>query len=135
MGPEYIFLSIPQAQNFYIRSKPAILIVLNQRIMNKITIIILFMSMSVASCTKSFLKEEPKDELSTDQFFQQPAHAFSAVNALYRNGAPQFFDGSHYSGTRMMLGQWMSGFFDNEYKGQEIHVQHTQQLTLNGNNL
>ena len=34
-----------------------------------------------------------------------------------------------------MLGQYMSGFFDNEYKGQEPHVQNSMQLTLNGTNM
>ncbi|WP_371415964.1 RagB/SusD family nutrient uptake outer membrane protein [Pontibacter sp. SGAir0037] len=57
------------------------------------------------------------------------------MNSLYRTGAPQLFDGGVYSGAEAMLGNYMSGFFDNEYKGQEVHVQHAQQLTLNGNNL
>jgi hypothetical protein len=34
-----------------------------------------------------------------------------------------------------MLGGYMSGLFDNDYKGQEVHVQHCQDLTLNGNNI
>lgn len=97
-------------------------------------IFILFTSLVWFSC-QGFLEEEPKDELSADQDFSEPAHAFNAVNSLYRTGAPQLFDGSVYAGSRAMIGQYMSGFFDNEYKGQEVHVQHAQQLTLNGQNL
>jgi starch-binding outer membrane protein, SusD/RagB family len=86
------------------------------------------------SCDK-FLEEEPRDELSAEQDFSEPSHAFNAVNTLYRNGAPALYDGSVYAGSEAMIGQYMSGFFDNEYKGQEVHVQHTQQLTLTGQNL
>lgn len=44
-------------------------------------------------------------------------------------------DGGVYSGTPLMLGGYMSGFFTNEYAGQELHVSNTQQLTLNGDNI
>lgn len=102
--------------------------------MKKISLIILITSLVNFSCS-DFLEENPKDELSTQSNFSEPPQAYNAVNSLYRNGVPQMFDGGVYSGTRAMLGQYMSGFFDNEYKGQEPHVQHTQQLTLNGNNI
>src|SRR5690625_5859315 len=34
-----------------------------------------------------------------------------------------------------MMGGYMSGLFDNEYKGQEVHVQNMQALTLNPVNM
>lgn len=102
--------------------------------MKKIYLMLLVVALNCLSCS-DFLEETPKDELSSDQFFTDPAHAFSAVNSLYRNGAPQMYDGEPYTGTRMMFIQYMSGFFDNQYKGQEVHVQHAQQLTLNGTNI
>ncbi|MGV3505083.1 MAG: RagB/SusD family nutrient uptake outer membrane protein [Adhaeribacter sp.] len=102
--------------------------------MKKIALIFLLTGWCCFSC-KDFLDEEPRDELSAEQDFGEPAHAFNAVNSLYRNGAPQLFDGAVYSGSEAMIGQYMTGLFDNEYKGQEVHVQHTQQLTLNGQNL
>lgn len=102
--------------------------------MHKINIIILITGLFCFSCD-DFLEEVPKDQLDAKQNFQVPAHAYSAVNSLYRNGAPQLFDGGTYNGCPAMLGNYMSGFFDNEYKGQEIHVQYAQQLTLDGNNL
>ncbi|MUH38227.1 RagB/SusD family nutrient uptake outer membrane protein [Zobellia amurskyensis] len=88
----------------------------------------------LGSCD-DFLEEEPLSELSSDQFFSEPDHAFSAVNSLYRTGAPSMTDGGVYSGTPLMLGAYMSGFFTNEYAGQELHVSNTQQLTLNGENI
>jgi hypothetical protein len=102
--------------------------------MKKINLMILLTGMMCFSC-EDFLEEVPKNQLSADQNFTLPAHAHNAVNSLYRNGAPQLFDGGVYGGAEAILGNYMSGFFDNEYKGQEVHVQHAQQLTLNGDNL
>jgi starch-binding outer membrane protein, SusD/RagB family len=102
--------------------------------MKKIQFIILLTGLLCFSC-KDFLDEVPVDELSAEQDFKTRSHAFNAVNSLYRNGAPQLFDGSVYAGSEAMIGQYMSGLFDNEYKGQEVQVQHFQQLTLNGQNL
>jgi hypothetical protein len=86
------------------------------------------------SCS-DFLDEEPKSQMVTETFFSDRDHAFSAVNALYRTGVLQLFDGSAYAGTPAMFINDMSGFFDNQYKGQEVHVNYAQQLTLNGTNI
>ncbi|MGK7394034.1 MAG: RagB/SusD family nutrient uptake outer membrane protein [Candidatus Cyclobacteriaceae bacterium M3_2C_046] len=100
----------------------------------KIKLFIIVFSLAGYSCS-DFLEEQPRDEISTGQFFTEPTHAYNAVNTLYANGVAALYRGGIYSGTETMLGQYMSGFFDNEYKGQEPHVQNAQQLTLNGNNL
>lgn len=92
-------------------------------------------TVALTSCS-DFLQEVPRDEMSIDQFFTRPQHAHDAVNSLYRNGAPQILNSAaSYGGSRAMLGNYMSGFFDNEYRGQEPHVQLSQQLSLNGVNL
>jgi len=96
-------------------------------------IIILLVSVVLVSC-EDFLKEKPRDEFSVEQYFSDPDHAYSAVNGLYRTGTPQLYDGGVYSGTPMMFIQHMTGFFDNEYRGQELHVQRAQQLTIDGVN-
>lgn len=101
--------------------------------MKKILAILIVLGV-FTSCDK-FLAEEPRSEMSVDQFFSYPSHAFNAVNILYRSGAPTFYSAGVYGGSRAMLGGYMSGLFDNEYKGQEVHVQHAQNLTLNGTNL
>lgn len=102
--------------------------------MKKLIAMIFSVGVLATSCT-DFLKEVPKNEMSSGQFFANPNHAYNAVNALYRSGVPALFSGGVYSGTRIMFGPYSSGFIDNEYKGQEVHVQHAQQLTLNGVNL
>lgn len=86
------------------------------------------------SCDK-FLAEEPRSEMSVDQFFSNSSHAYNAVNILYRRGCADFYRSGVYSGSKAMLGGYMSGLLDNDYKGQEMHIQHSQNLTLNGDNL
>lgn len=101
--------------------------------MKKLVILIMILG-AFTSCDK-FLEEEPRSEMSVDQFFSYPTHAYNAVNVLYRTGAPTFYSAGVYAGSRAMLGGYISGLFDNEYSGQEVHVQHSQNLTLNGTNL
>ncbi len=98
-------------------------------------ILIIIMALAALTSCDDFLTEEPRSEMSVDQFFSFPSHAYNAVNVLYRTGAPTFYSTGVYSGSRVMLGGYMSGLFDNDYKGQEVHVQHSQNLTLNGSNL
>lgn len=97
-------------------------------------IIAFLMSFAMLPGCDDFLREEPKDEFSVGQYFSDPDHAYSTVNGLYRTGAPEMFDGSVYSGTPAMFVQYMTGLFDNEYRGQEVHIQRAQQLTLDGLN-
>ncbi|MCM4167289.1 SusD-like protein P2 [Arenibacter antarcticus] len=101
----------------------------------KIKYILLLLVVVCFSACSDFLEEEPLSELASDQFFKEPDQAYSAVNALYRTGAPNMTDGGVYSGMPLMLGAYMSGFFSNEYAGQELHVSNAQQLTLNGDNI
>lgn len=98
-------------------------------------ILIIFMGLATFTSCDKFLAEEPRSEMSTDQFFTYPTHAYNAVNILYRSGCTDFYRSGVYSGSQAMLGGYMSGLFDNDYKGQEVHIQHSQNLTLNGDNL
>ncbi|MBT3385865.1 MAG: RagB/SusD family nutrient uptake outer membrane protein [Prolixibacteraceae bacterium] len=98
-------------------------------------IFIVLLGLVVLTACNGFLTEEPKSEMSVDQFFTNPTHAYNAVNILYRSGCTDFYRTGVYSGSRAMLGGYISGLFDNDYKGQEVHVQHCQDLTLNGDNL
>ena len=96
--------------------------------------LVLLLAMVSYGCD-DFLEEAPRSEISLDQFFTEPEHAQNAINSLYRTGAPQLYtSGGVYSGKQAMYGQYMSGFFDNEYKGQEPYIQFAQQLTLNAIN-
>ncbi|PIF00032.1 MAG: RagB/SusD family nutrient uptake outer membrane protein [Maribacter sp.] len=101
----------------------------------KISILVVITVAFLGSSCSDFLDEEPRSELSSSQFFKEADQARSAVNSLYRTGAPSMTNGGVYSGVPTMLGAYMSGFFSNEYAGQELHVINTQQLTLNGDNI
>ena len=102
--------------------------------MKKFTVLILGLFFWV-SC-EDFLVEEPKTQIAVDQYFKTPQDARSTVNILYRDGVTGFFyAGSAYAGSTAMMGGYMSGLFDNEYKGQEVHVQNMQALTLNPVNM
>jgi len=82
------------------------------------------------------LEENPKSEMITGTFFTQPDHARSAVNRLYRDGAPYFVHAEGaYSGPHAMNGNYLSGLYDNEYKGQEVIVQYSQSLTITSQNI
>lgn len=102
--------------------------------MKKTYILYLGLLISTASCD-SFLEEKPKDEIGSTQYFSRPEHARDAVNALYRRGAMQMYETGVYSGARIMFGPYLSGFVDNDYKGQEFHVQRGQTMTFDGLNL
>ncbi|MDR7130936.1 hypothetical protein J2X69_003295 [Algoriphagus sp. 4150] len=103
--------------------------------MKKLTILYIGVLLLASACD-GFLEEKPKDEVASTQYFTRPEHARDAVNALYRTGAMQFFQANgSYSGARIMFGPYLSGFVDNEYKGQEVHVQRGQNMTHDGLNL
>lgn len=97
--------------------------------------IILLLSFALGSCD-NFLAEEPKTQISIDQYFETPQDARSTVNGVYRSGVAGFYTaGGAYTGSTAMMGGYMSGLFDNEYKGQEVYVQHMQNLTMDPVNM
>jgi len=99
--------------------------------------IYLMLVFALTTSCKKFLDEVPKDEISSGQYFKTPDHASNAVNGLYRTGAPQFYDpsGGTYAGSRMMFTTYITGYIDNEFKGQEIHAQYARNMTFTGDNL
>ncbi|MEM9143885.1 MAG: RagB/SusD family nutrient uptake outer membrane protein [Bacteroidota bacterium] len=83
-----------------------------------------------ASCD-DFLEEEPRDQQSVDQFFSEPGQARSAVSYLYEWGATQMhINAGVFTGSRAMYLQYLTGFFDNEFSGQERQVDLAQQLDI-----
>lgn len=95
-----------------------------------------FLGLFILVSCDNFLAEEPKTQVSVDQYFETPEDARSVVNTIYRDGVVGFYHGgSAYAGSTVMMGGYMSGLFDNEYKGQEVHVQNSHELTLNPVNM
>ncbi len=91
-------------------------------------IFLFILVVNFTSC-EDFLDEKPKSAIGAEQFFATKADAISSVNNLYRNGFPSLYNaGSAYMGPTIMYGGYMSGLFDNQYKGQERFVQDAQNL-------
>ena len=103
--------------------------------MRRYNILYLMIIALVTMSCEDFLEEVPVDEIALDQYFTEPEHARDAVNALYRTGSMQLYSGGVYDGPRIMFGPWISGFVDNDFKGQEVHVVRAQELTYNETNL
>lgn len=97
--------------------------------------IIYAMIILLSTGCEDFLEEQPRDEIAVDQYFSEPEHARDVVNSLYRTGAMSLYNGGVYGGARIMFGPYISGFVDNEYKGQEVHVALGQELNFTETNL
>lgn len=98
-------------------------------------IIVITGFMVLASC-KDFLVESPKTQIALDQFFSSPDDARSAVNAIYRDGAGEFYyRNSSLEGARAMMDGYMAGLFDHEAKGERPHAQLLQDLHMNPVNM
>lgn len=94
----------------------------------------LFFLGAVTSCD-SFLEEKPQQDMSLGQYYKTANHARAGVNALYATGFPTFYDAGVYNGARIAYGPFLSGLYDNEYKGQEVIVQYCQELTISPANI
>lgn len=105
--------------------------------MNKILLGIAFCSiLGLTTACDSFLEEKPKSEKGIKEYFNSASDARSAVNGLYRKGFPEFFGNNGvYMPVSATLGGFLSGFFDNEYKGQEVVCDYSQKLTITSKNI
>lgn len=66
----------------------------------------------LCSCEK-FLEEEPKNQISVDQFFKVPEDVESTVNSLYANGVLNRYRSGDFQ-INAMLGGYLTGLFENE---------------------
>lgn len=86
------------------------------------------------SC-EGFLEERPKENMDLAQFYKTANHARSSINILYNTGLITFYDAGVYNGANIAWGPYLSGLYDNEYKGQEVIVQYSQELTISESNI
>ncbi|MFH5831698.1 RagB/SusD family nutrient uptake outer membrane protein [Halalkalibaculum sp. DA3122] len=98
--------------------------------MKKLVFILVLSFLALNSCD-DFLTEVPKDEISVDQLLNTPEGARGLVNGLYRDGqGAGFYDSGGFGGADVMMGGYMSGYFDNEGKGERIQGQVAQDLQV-----
>jgi hypothetical protein len=91
--------------------------------------------LGITSCT-GFLEENPKSQRTAKTNFTSAADGYAAVNILYHSdhGFPNNYNaGSAYRGPVVMYGGYLSGLFDDQYKGQEMFIQYCQNLNLDAN--
>lgn len=102
---------------------------------NNLLIILSLVIVMFTSCS-DFLDENPKSSLTNAGFYKTAAQAESSVNILYRGGLPSLYNApSAYAGPNIMLGGYVSGYFDNEYAGQEVVVQYSKELNRTSVNI
>lgn len=94
-----------------------------------IGLLTILFSLLLMSCS-DFLEEKTRSERDSESFFQSATDAYSIVNRLYKKGVPERYNHSVWAGTHMMDGGYLSGLFDNTYKGQEVWITHSQTLAL-----
>lgn len=99
---------------------------------NIILFVLVLFFLGLGSCDK-FLEEEPKNQISVNQFFNEPDDVRSAVNALYGIGALQRYIAGDFQ-INAMLGGYLSGFFENE-RTERPGPFEANNLTLNPNNM
>jgi hypothetical protein len=98
---------------------------------------ILLLAMTVyffgmASCN-DFLEEEPKSDISKNEFFNSKNDAYSAVNILYRKGCLGLMSSGSYLGSQYMYTTgFRSGLIDNPNgRGNNPTISRIQTLSIN----
>ncbi len=101
-----------------------------------ITAIVCSGLMMFSSCN-NFLDENPKSSLTLQDYYKTAAQATANVNYLYRNGAPTEYSnaGSAYVGPFATLPGMLSGYFSNDYEGQELACKYSRLLTRQANTM
>ena len=79
----------------------------------------------------SFLDEDPKSSLTLDTYYKTSADIIGNVNYLYRDGAPDKMGNmtGAYRGSSLSVMNMVTGYFVNEYEGQEVDCSYARQLT------
>ncbi|MDM1293670.1 RagB/SusD family nutrient uptake outer membrane protein [Sphingobacterium sp. N143] len=101
---------------------------------NKLFLLLLAGMALTTSCNK-FLEEEPRSNLSSEQYYANEGQAMATVNSLYRRGAPQRYSvaASAYVGPTASINTMLTGYFINTYEGQERICLFARQLTRQQN--
>jgi hypothetical protein len=89
--------------------------------MKKIAYILACAGLILSTACNDFLEEDSKTSILTSAFYKTEADAVSNVNSLYRAGAQSRitnFD-SGYVGPQASVDQMLTGYFWNDYEGQE----------------
>ncbi len=86
--------------------------------------------LSLSSCD-GFLEEESRSDLTFEDYYNTEAQAIANVNRLYWEGAPRRISdaGSAYVGPKASINGMLTGYFINNYEGQEVVCKYARELT------
>lgn len=99
--------------------------------MKKIVYALLSVALLQMTACDSFLEENPRSSLTTDTYYRTEAQATASINNLYWTGAPRRITdaGSAYMGPKATLPGMLTGYFSNNYEGQEVVCRYSRLLT------
>ena len=84
----------------------------------------------------SFLDEEPKGVLTSNNYYLSEAHALQNVNYLYRTGVPARISSTGaYQGSIAQIQGALTGYFTNTYEGQELTYKYGREMTRQQNTM
>ena len=84
----------------------------------------------------SFLDEEPRSELTSNNYYLSEAHAKQNVNYLYRTGVPaRLTSTGAYAGSIVQMQGALTGYFTNTYEGQELTYKYGREMTRQQNTM
>lgn len=84
---------------------------------------------SFTSCS-SFLDEDPKSSMTSAAYNQTGDQIIDQVNYLYRNGVPDKLTnmGGAYRGSSISVQCMLTGYFTNDFEGQEVDCAYARRL-------
>lgn len=90
--------------------------------------------MGMTSCD-GFLDEEPKSSMTSAMYYQTGDQIIANVNSLYRTGAPDFMANmtGAYRGSSASVQEMLTGYFKNDFEGQEQDYAYARNLTRQEN--
>ncbi len=95
-----------------------------------LTTTILCAGLAMFTACDNFLEENPKSSLTLETYYQTEEDIVGNVNYLYRNGAPSMLSdmSGAYRGSSVSVMNMVTGYFTNEYEGQEVDCQYARNL-------
>lgn len=90
--------------------------------------------LGTTSC-QDFLEENPKSAVTSSVYYQTAAQAEENIISMYRMGAPVRYGvaTSAYIGPTASITSFLSGYFSNNYEGQELISMYSRLLTRQDN--
>jgi len=101
----------------------------------KIVFALVFVSLLAISACKSFLDEDPRSTVTSEVYYQNASQAKENIISMYRIGAPVRYGvaTSAYIGPTASINSFLTGYFSNNYEGQELVSLYSRQLTRQQN--